>query len=230
MSTSKRQLIFFLSLFTTFSLVSLTSPILYTYFNTYNQEFIAGVINPIYFTLALIFFSLIIGLFRFIFYRKYLIKNTVLAKGNSNFITLSDRIWFYSFIGIIHLTTSFRIIKNIKTFIISIIIILITIILIEVLLRLSINTLKVNFLDTGIVMSGYDIRISNSLQGLSSVVRNDYGYYRYRDIDSYYLYSDYMELFLQREQGSIKIFDDNNNLRKFEAIILQQNIEMKKNI
>ena len=89
--------------------------------------------------------------------------------------------------------------------------------------------LSVHFLKYVIVVSGFDVKINLPVVYGTSIY-NDSGFYSYNDLDSYFIFSDHVELFLILEKG-VLAFDTNNELnRKILGLLQQNKIKLRKNL
>jgi len=83
------------------------------------------------------------------------------------------------------------------------------------------NKSNYHFLKDGIVVSGFDIRINLPVV---------YGTSIYNDLDSYFMFSDHVELFLILEKGVLSFATNNELNRKILGLLQQNKIKLRKNL
>ncbi|MTI47325.1 hypothetical protein [Sporosalibacterium faouarense] len=230
MSYTKRLLILLGSFFTTFIFLSLMSTIVTPLFARFDYTMTTYVIYPLYSTLTFFFFVLLLSVLRIVVYGKILKENSIFLTIRADKITITDRLWYYIFIGLICFLPIIRGSSSGFINIVPIFLFLIIVLLVELILRFSIKRIKINFLRSGILVSGFDTRINIPMEGLGTQIRNDYGYYSYNDIESYYIFPDRVELFLITERGKIVLKVDNEQLRQLKGILAQQQIKVRKHL
>ncbi len=230
MKNSKRFIIFILSFFATLFYLSVMTIVLRPLTLISSTNTIQYIIYPIYSTSALFFFVCFQALLRHQFYGKILLNNSILLSVKADKVTITDRLWFYMFLGLIFARTIINGFSASPVVLITILILIIAVIVVELLLRFSINTIKINFLRNGILITGFDARISIPIAFLGSNIRNDYGFFSYNDIDGYFIFPDRIELFLLMERGKIIVETDSETKRQMMGIIAQQKIKLKKHL
>lgn len=230
MSNTKRLTIFLASFFVTIFFLILLSLALKPLIINANNNITNFIIFPLYLTLSFYFLVFFHAFLKKILYKKYLLKNAILLTIKADKITITDRLWYYLFIVLIYFAPIY---KGITTGIISLIpisLFVLNILLIEVILKKSLKTIRISFFRAGIVITGFDTRFNIPMEGLGTTVRNDYGYYSYNDIDSYFPFPDRVELFLTAERGKLVLNTDSETMRQLQGIIVQQKIKKRKHL
>lgn len=228
MSYSKRLVVLMASFFSTLLFLSLMALIMKPIINNIDPNITYYVVYPLYSTLTFLFFIFFHGFLRKFFYRKYLKESTLFLSIKADKITITDRLWYFIFLGLIYILPIVRGTSTGYLFIITILLLILTILVLELILRASLKTININFLRSGIIIYGFDVRFNIPMEGLGTAIRNDFGYYSYYDIDSYYIFPDRVELYLVSERGKIVLQADSESLRQLQGILVQQKIEVRK--
>lgn len=225
----KKSVSFFISFFATLAFLSIISYIVNPLMVIYSNEIIINVFYPLIFTIALIFFAFFQSLLRYYFNKKVLNNSKVFLITKCDKFLLKEKLWFYVFVALIYfapviraLSLSYLNFSRITLFIMSIGIV-------ELLLRISSRSMKIYFLDKGILVTGFDMRIEIPMgQGL--YIHNDSGYYIYENFDGYIPYGDKIELYMSMESGKIVVPTDKEKMAQIMFILKEKKIKIRKYI
>ncbi|WP_427339825.1 hypothetical protein [Caloranaerobacter sp. DY30410] len=227
MSNAKKTANFIMAFFSTIMFISIVSRIVMPYISNLSENMVNNVVFPILLTIALLFFGSFQGLLRYSYNKRILKNNAVLLSVNIDNFNLNERLWYYLLVALIYFVPIFRNPISSKMIIIRVVLFIITLALIEVLLRLSNKTIKIYFLKNGILITGFDIRIGLPIV-YGTQIHNDSGYYSYNDIENYFIFPDYIDLYLILKQGKLTFKSNSELARQVSGILKQNKIEMKK--
>lgn len=227
MSTTKRTIVFIVSLFATIIFTSILSTFLASMINNFSLDLINNIINPLYLTLILFFFMLCQSFIKYMFSKKMLSFNSVLLSTNITGVSKKSKITLYFIVALIYFSSSYRNFSLDYLFFIKILILILTFLVLEMLLRLSNKKLKAYFLSDGILISGFDIKIDVPL-GVKTNIYNDYGFYEYVYIEGYTMQSNSIEFILKDSMGKINVKINEDIKRKILGIMNKHNIPKKK--
>ncbi|SHH20294.1 hypothetical protein SAMN02745135_00038 [Caloranaerobacter azorensis DSM 13643] len=227
MSNTKKTANFIMAFFSTIMFISIVSRIIMPYISNLNENIVNNVVFPILLTIALLFFGFFQGLLRYSYNKKILRSSSVLLSASTDKFNLNERLWYYLLVALIYFLPILKNPLSSKMIIIRIILFIITLALIEVLLKLSNRTIKIYFLKNGILITGFDIRIGLPIV-YGTQIHNDSGYYSYNDIENYFIFPDYIDLYLILKQGKLTFKSNSELARQVSGILKQNKIEMKK--
>lgn len=227
MSGTKKSILFFASFFITIFFMSIVGVIFRPFLENINDYTYYNIVSPILYTIYLIFFMVIESTIRRIYTNKFLKENNVLFKVKTNGFNLSVRLIIYLAIILIYFISLFRDFSIKSISIPRIILFTLSFLIIEFILRVSNKSIYGYFTRDYIIISGWDFRLSLPII-YGANVYNDSDVYTYNDIKDYFIFTDYIELYLIADQGKL-VFNMNSELsRKFVGILSQKKIPMKK--
>jgi len=227
MSITKKTILFLVSLFASLMLLSAISLIINPIVQNLSFNIIMNIIYPILYSITLLFFIIIQALIRYFMNINVLKKNTSLLSVGIHKFSFREKLWLYLLIAVIYFVPLLNGVILDYTFIIRILMFLLALIIIESLLIFSNKNLNINFLDSGILITGFDSRIVIPF-GHNVLISNDSGFYNYYDIDNYFIYPDKVVLFLRNEQGTLSFKANEEVKRQVKGIMVQKEVKMKK--
>ncbi|WP_130807705.1 hypothetical protein [Senegalia massiliensis] len=227
MSGTKKSILFFASFFITIFFMSIVGVIFRPFLENIDDYTYYNIVSPILYTIYLIFFMIIESTIRKIYTKRFLNESTILFKVKTNGFNLSVRLIIYLAIVLIYFISLFRDFSIKSISIPRIILFILSFLIIEFILRISNKSIYGYFTRDYIIISGWDFRLSLPII-YGTNVHNDSDVYTYNDIKDYFIFTDYIELYLIADQGKL-VFDIDSELsRKFVGILNQKKIPMKK--
>lgn len=227
MSQTKKTTIFILSFFITLFSLSLIFQFIGPLVINLNQSIMFNIFSPLISTMGLFFFIILQALIKYMFSKKILNSNASLVSANISKFGIKERLLPYAFFLLIYFVPLIRVIVFDYTFMIRLLLFIVSTIIVELLLRVSNNNTKVLFQRNGILIIGFDARTEIPF-GMNSIIYNDSGYYSYRDIKEYSVFTDRIELTLINDLGKI-VFMANGELKKqVTGLMVQNKIPVKK--
>ena len=225
MPNMKKSIAFFISFIVTLVFVSSLAFVINALFSKLSQSTTFNIVLPLLLTLGLIFFMLFQGSLKHKWNKKILENSHELIQVKGDKFTFTEKLWIYAIVFLIYLTPLIRDLSFKSLTMSRIILFLVAIAVVEFLLRFSQNSIRIIFLNEGIVVTGMDLRIDIPL---GEPIHNASGYYPYSIIDGYLPLQDSIQLFIEFEQGKIIVETSNKEVSQISYILRENKVEMRK--
>mgnify|MGYP000930046133 FL=1 len=225
MPNMKKSIAFFISFIVTLVFVSSLAFVINALFSKLSQSTTFNIVLPLLLTLGLIFFMLFQGSLKHKWNKKILKNSQELIQVKGDKFTFTEKLWIYAIVFLIYLTPLIRDLSFKSLAMSRIILFLAAIAVVEFLLRFSQNSIRIIFLNEGIVVTGMDLRIDIPL---GEPIHNASGYYPYSIIDGYLPLQDSIQLFIEFEQGKIIVKSNNKEVSQISYILRENKVEMRK--
>lgn len=225
MPNMKKSIAFFISFIVTLVFVSSLAFVVNAFFGKLSQSTTFNIVLPLLLTLGLIFFMFFQGSLKQKWNKKILENSQELIQVKGDKFTFTEKLWIYLIVFLIYLTPLIRDLSFKSLTMSRIILFLVAIAIVEFLLRFSQNSMRIIFLNEGIVVTGMDLRIDIPL---GEPIHNASGYYPYSIIDGYLPLQDSIQLFIEFEQGKIIVEASNKEVSQISYILRENKVEMRK--
>lgn len=225
MPNMKKSIAFFISFIVTIVFISSLAFVINPFFRGLSQSTIFDVILPLLLTLGFIFFMFFQGSLKHKWNKKILENSQELIQVKGDKFTFTEKLWIYLIVFLIYLTPLIRDLSFKSLPIGRVILFVATIAIVEILLRFSQNSMRIIFLNEGIVVTGIDLRIDIPL---GEPIHNASGYYPYSIIDGYLPLQDSIQLFIEFQQGKIIVKSSNKEISQISYILKENKVEMRK--
>lgn len=226
-SNSKKLINFFVSFVILFLFLAISGSYIQPLYDHFSSDTINDILIPLHYSIALFLFAIISNFIRNAFNRKLLKNDSLMLECKALKFNTIHKIWFYVLILVIY---AFPFIngKNFNELSIKRVIALaLTLIAYKIVLDISSNSIQVTFLSKGIIIHGFDLRLEAPIKN-GTLLCNNSGYYSYNDIENYFIYPDYITMFLINQDGKITFKADTELKRRFTGLMIQKKIKTKK--